>query len=48
MCIIFEKIMDQTKTRQGGKKVILLYIFVLLAITTIVTYNVGATTPKII
>jgi hypothetical protein len=32
----------------GIKKVILLYIFVLLAITTIGTYNVGATTPKII
>jgi hypothetical protein len=41
--------MDQTKTRQSKKKgVILLYIFVLLAITTIDTYNVGEATPKII
>jgi hypothetical protein len=46
--IIFEKKWIRPKLDKEKKKVILLHIFVLLAITSIGTYNVGAATPKII
>jgi hypothetical protein len=39
---------SRPKLDKGKKKVILLYIFVLFAITAMGTYNVGAATPKII